>query len=158
MNIDEERIQACVDAFEGIPTEFIKGRNIAEILFGDISTTDEITEDGGKCFTFNSPLITALSETFVKTLDKNKADNYLELRLLHPDEGILVITLQKQNGKTPAQLVDEIKNEMRLLKEQIEETFSRVNSGDVRYFSEDEVEERMKSFISNIETDNKVGK
>jgi antitoxin component of RelBE/YafQ-DinJ toxin-antitoxin module len=37
------------------------------------------------------------------------------------------------------------------LKEQIEETFSRVDNGDVRYFSEDEVEERMNSFIANIE-------
>jgi antitoxin component of RelBE/YafQ-DinJ toxin-antitoxin module len=37
------------------------------------------------------------------------------------------------------------------LKEQIEETFLRVDSGDVKYFSEDEADERMNNFISNIE-------
>jgi len=35
--------------------------------------------------------------------------------------------------------------------EQIEETFLRVDSGDVQYYSEDEAEERMNSFIANIE-------
>lgn len=37
------------------------------------------------------------------------------------------------------------------LKEQIEETFLRVDSGDVQYYSEDEAEDRMNSFIANIE-------
>ncbi|MDI8993122.1 hypothetical protein MJI20_30780, partial [Salmonella enterica subsp. enterica serovar Anatum] len=37
------------------------------------------------------------------------------------------------------------------LKEQIEETFSRVEKGEIRYYSEDEADERMNSFISKIE-------
>ena len=37
------------------------------------------------------------------------------------------------------------------LKEQIEETFSRVDKGEIRYYSEDEADERMNSFISKIE-------
>lgn len=37
------------------------------------------------------------------------------------------------------------------LKEQIEETFARVDRGEIRYYSEDEADDRMKSFISKIE-------
>lgn len=37
------------------------------------------------------------------------------------------------------------------LKEQIEETFARVDRGEIRYYSEDEADERMRSFIAKIE-------
>lgn len=37
------------------------------------------------------------------------------------------------------------------LKEQIEDTFARVNSGEIRYYTEDEADERMDRFISRIE-------
>jgi len=42
------------------------------------------------------------------------------------------------------------------LKEQIEETFERVRCGDNIYYTEDEAEERMNSFISRIENQEKV--
>nr|CRY95940.1 hypothetical protein [uncultured prokaryote] len=42
-------------------------------------------------------------------------------------------------------------NEEVWLKEQIEETFARVARGDNTYYSEDEAEERMKSFILKME-------
>ena len=38
-----------------------------------------------------------------------------------------------------------------MTKEEIEETFSRVEKGEIRYYSEDEADERMNSFISKIE-------
>lgn len=37
------------------------------------------------------------------------------------------------------------------LKEQIEDTFARVDKGEIRYYSEEEADERMNSFISKIE-------
>ena len=44
------------------------------------------------------------------------------------------------------------------LKEQIEETFSRVDKGEIRYYSEDEADERMNSFISKSRTNTKLHK
>lgn len=41
------------------------------------------------------------------------------------------------------------------LKEQIEETFSRIDSGEVTYYSEEEAEEMMNSFISTMEEEGK---
>jgi len=37
------------------------------------------------------------------------------------------------------------------LKEQVEDTFARVDRGENRYFTEDEADERMNTFISKIE-------
>lgn len=37
------------------------------------------------------------------------------------------------------------------LKEQIEDTFARVNNGEIRYYTENEADEKMNSFISRIE-------
>ncbi|WP_433712772.1 type II toxin-antitoxin system RelB/DinJ family antitoxin [Escherichia marmotae] len=37
------------------------------------------------------------------------------------------------------------------LKEQIEDTFARVEKGEILYYSEEEADERMNSFISKIE-------
>lgn len=40
------------------------------------------------------------------------------------------------------------------LKEQIDDTFNRIEAGDVRYYSEEETNEKMQSFIASMEEKN----
>ena len=57
-----------------------------------------------------------IAESLYKSLEQTSAKNYLEVSFFHPEEGYIVVTLQRTNGKTPHQLLEEKERELEKLR------------------------------------------
>lgn len=100
----ERRIAACVNAFEGIPTERIEGKNLGEILAGEVRLHSAGPRaDGGFGFEFSGGICQLMAEAYAEQFRQSGAINYLELLFHHSDIGQLTITMQRVEGLTPAQ-------------------------------------------------------
>jgi hypothetical protein len=98
------RIAACVNAFEGIPTERIEGKNLGEILAGEMRLHGAGPRaDGAFGFEFSGGVCQLLAEAYAEQFKQSGAINYLELLFQHSDIGPLTITMQLVEGLTPAQ-------------------------------------------------------
>jgi len=100
----ERRIAACVNAFEGIPTDRIEGKNLGEILAGEVRLHGAGPRaDGGFGFEFSGGICQLMAEAYAEQFRQSGAINYLELLFHHSDIGPLTITMQRVEGLTPAQ-------------------------------------------------------
>lgn len=100
----ERRIAACVNAFEGIPTDRIEGKNLGEILAGEVRIHSAGPHaDGGFGFEFSGGVCQLMAEAYAEQFRQSGAINYLELLFNHSDIGPLNITMQRVEGLTPAQ-------------------------------------------------------
>jgi len=98
------RIAACVSAFEGIPTYRIEGKNLGEILAGEVRLNGAGPRaDGGFGFEFSGGVCQLMAEAYAEQFRQSGAINYLELLFHHSDIGPLTITMQRVEGLTPAQ-------------------------------------------------------
>jgi|GEM_PF-1117073 len=98
------RIAACVSAFEGIPTDRIEGKNLGEILAGEVRLNGAGPRaDGGFGFEFSGGVCQLMAEAYAEQFRQSGAINYLELLFHHSDIGPLTITMQRIEGLTPAQ-------------------------------------------------------
>ena len=100
----ERRIAACVNAFDGIPTDRIEGKNLGEILAGEVRLNGAGPRaDGGFGFEFSGGVCQLMAEAYAEQFRQSGAINYLELLFHHSDIGPLTITMQRVEGLTPAQ-------------------------------------------------------
>lgn len=100
----ERRIAACVNAFEGIPTDRIEGKNLGAILAGEVRLNGAGPRaDGGFGFEFSGGVCQLMAEAYAEQFRQSGAINYLELLFHHSDIGPLTITMQRVEGLTPAQ-------------------------------------------------------
>lgn len=100
----ERRITACVNAFEGIPTDRIEGKNLGEILAGEVRLHGAGPRaDGGFGFEFSGGICQLMANAYAQQFRQSGAINYLELLFNHSDIGPLTITMQRVEGLTPAQ-------------------------------------------------------
>lgn len=98
------RIAACVSAFEGIPTDRIEGKNLGEILAGEVRLNGAGPRaDGCFGFEFSGGICQLMAEAYAEQFRQSGAINYLELLFHHSDIGPLTITMQRVEGLTPAQ-------------------------------------------------------
>lgn len=98
------RLAACWNFCDGIPTEKLEGTDLAGYVsaqtmltgmqFGNGSATIEL--EGGACG--------LLAASFADQFKRSGAVNFLELQMGHPDLGEFVVSMQRLQGKTPAQL------------------------------------------------------
>ena len=99
-----QRIVACVNAFEGIETDRIAGKNLGEFLAGEVRLNRaEPKPDGSFGFTFSGFAVQLMAESMAQQFKDSGAVNYLELRFQHIDIGPLTVTMQREEGLTPAQ-------------------------------------------------------
>lgn len=99
-----QRIVACVNAFAGIETEHIYGKDIGEIFAGEVRLNKaEPTEDGGFSFSFSGGFIQLMANAYAKQFTHSGAINYLELVFQHQELDQFNVTMQRINGLTPAQ-------------------------------------------------------
>lgn len=106
------RIAACVNAFDGIPTERIEGKNLGEILAGEMRLHGAGPRaDGGFGFEFSGGVCQLLAEAYADQFKQSGAINYLELLFQHSDVGPLTITMQRVEGLTPAQKLAQAEGE-----------------------------------------------
>ncbi|MDH1171405.1 hypothetical protein [Pantoea agglomerans] len=108
----QRRISACVNALEGIPTDRIEGKNLGEILAGEVRLHGAgPRRDGGFGFEFSGGVCQLLAEAYAEQFKQSGAINYLELLFQHSDIGPLTITMQRVDGLTPAQKLAQAENE-----------------------------------------------
>ena len=108
-----QRIVACVNAFAGIETERIYGKDIGEILAGEVRLNKaEPTEDGGFSFSFSGGFIQLMANAYAEQFKHSGAINYLELVFQHHELGQLNVTMQRVNGLTPAQKLAQAEAEL----------------------------------------------
>lgn len=99
-----QRIVACVNAFEGIETDRIAGKNLGEFLAGEVRLNKaEPKHDGSFGFTFSGFAVQLMAGSMAQQIKDSGAVNYLELRFQHRDIGPLTVTMQREEGLTPAQ-------------------------------------------------------
>ena len=110
---DERRIAACLSAFDGIPTEKIEGKTVAEVVAEEAYITGLqggfLGLEGGACG--------LLAGLFAGQFEGEGATNFLEIRLHHPALGPFVVTMQRQAGETPGQKLAQLKAELASLQE-----------------------------------------
>ncbi|CAM3593667.1 hypothetical protein BS639_22840 [Rouxiella silvae] len=112
-----QRIVACVNAFNGINTEQIAGKNLGEFLAGEVKLNKaEPQPDGGFGFTFSGFAIQLMAESFADQFRESGAINYLEMLFEHKDIGPLTITMQRTQGLTPVQKLSKAEAERDVLK------------------------------------------
>lgn len=97
-----ERIVACVNAFDGIETGRIAGKNLGEFLAGEVRLHKaEPHPDGGFGFSFSGFAVQLMAEAFAEQFKGSGAVNYLELLFQHKELGPLTVTMQRVAGLTP---------------------------------------------------------
>ncbi|RUT30847.1 hypothetical protein WG29040_23190 [Pseudomonas sp. PAMC 29040] len=80
---------------------------LAEKVVNSTMLTGLVPDDGGMTLGFEGGACGMLAQLFGDQFYESPAINYLELRFdsaKHPDIGRLVVTLQREEGKTPAEL------------------------------------------------------
>lgn len=80
---------------------------IAEKVVNSTMLTGLVPDDGGMTLGFEGGACGMLAQLFGDQFYESQAINYLELRFdstKHPDMGRLVVTLQREEGQTPAEL------------------------------------------------------
>lgn len=104
------RIVACVNACEGIPTEKIEGRNIADYVTSEAFLTG-MEVHGGLNVGLKGLAVQMLAEQFAGQFVGNGVVNFLDLTMVSEETGPLIVTIQRKHGKTPAQLKAEIEQQ-----------------------------------------------
>ena len=101
------RLAACWNALDGIPTDQIKGKSLAEIVVGMTHLTGmqggTIGLEGGACG--------LLAANFADQFKGSGAINFLEVRMGHPEVGEFTVTMQRQEGETPSQQIAALKKQ-----------------------------------------------
>lgn len=116
----ERRVTACVNAFEGIPTERIEGKDLGQILAGEMRLNGAGPRaDGGFGFEFSGGVCQLLAEAYADQFKQSGAINYLELLFDHTEIGPLTITMQRVEGLTPAHKLAQAEAERDQLQEQV---------------------------------------
>jgi len=109
---EDRRIAACVNAFDGIPTERIEGKDLGQILAGELRLNSAgPKKDGGFGFEFSGGVCQLLAEAYADQFKQSGAINYLELLFDHTEIGPLTITMQRVEGLTPAQKLAKVEAE-----------------------------------------------
>lgn len=118
---EERRVAACVNAFEGIPTERIDGKDLGQILAGELRLNGAGPRaDGGVGFEFSGGVCQLLAEAYTEQFRQSGAINYLELLFNHTEIGPLTITMQRVDGLTPAKKLALAESERDALQEQVQ--------------------------------------
>ena len=99
-----QRIVACVNAFDGIDTYRIAGKNLGEFLAGEFRLNKaEPKPDGSFGFSFSGFAVQLMAESMAQQFKESGAVNYLELVFHHKDIGPITVTMQREEGLTLAQ-------------------------------------------------------
>lgn len=119
LEANAHRLQACWNACEGIPTEKLDKRVIAEYVaveeyiasFGSNEAELELHTKSLAC--------QLLALSFAGKFKGVGATNYLEMQMHDPEIGAFSVTIQRIEGQTPAEKSDELSKEIDLLKNKV---------------------------------------
>lgn len=121
IDIPPNRILACVQAFEGIELERFEGKSVAQYIASETrlrsagpgeSGSFDLVLDGGACG--------LLIEAFAGQFKQSGATNYLECGFIHGELGTMTVTVQRVDGITPAQRIQELQLRLEGCNEELE--------------------------------------
>ena len=100
-----------------------KEKQRADALGGDEVAIKRIVydENSGMEMSIQHAGARLIAENLYRSLEESNARNYLEVTFYHPDEGKIVVTLQRLHGKTPHQKLVDAEAEIKKLKKVIED-------------------------------------
>lgn len=125
----QRRVAACLNAFDGIPTDKIEGKNLGEILAGEMRLNNAgPREGGGFGFEFSGGVCQLMAEAFAEQFKHSGAINYLELLFDHSDIGPLTITMQRVDGLTPAHKLAKAESERDALQQKLDAVLAGLDS------------------------------
>lgn len=144
LSADIERSIACLNAFEGIPTERIVGKDLGQIMAGEVKLHAAGPRPGGGFgFEFSGGVCQMMAEAYAEQFKSSGAINYLELLFNHTEIGPLTITMQRVEGLTPAQKLAKAEDERSELLEALQCLFEDykqlADSGDAGNWSLEDI-------------------
>ena len=78
----------------------------------DVMVHEMSVKNGGINMMLEHPVFGMLLTEMLKLFDQQGAQNFLEFRMSHPERGEFVCTIQRKEGKTQGQIIDELKKEV----------------------------------------------
>lgn len=113
------RLEACLGAFEGVPTEKFAGKSAALFVGGEayFAGMNPTVDGNGMELELSGDACQILAESFAGQFEGSGAINFLEVNLSHASVGPMSVTIQRVHGKTPGQLRSEALAELAKTKE-----------------------------------------
>lgn len=105
------RIVACVNACDGIPTEKLEGRTIAEYVSDEAYLQGMQPSGDGLSVGLSGLACQMLASSFAGQFVGSRAVNYLEVHMENPEIGEFNVTIQRKEGKTPGQMKAEVEQQ-----------------------------------------------
>jgi hypothetical protein len=99
-----DRAAVCVAACEGIPTEKLQGKTIAEYVAGEAYLNGLAPGADGFNIGLSGIACQLFASSFAGQFKGSGAMNFLQVNMEHPEMGAFYVTIQRAEGKTPAQL------------------------------------------------------
>jgi hypothetical protein len=113
MNTDTsaERAAICLAACDGIPSEKLRGKTIAQYVAGEAYLTGATPGADGFNMGLSGIACQMFASSFAGQFKGSGAINFLQVNMEHTELGAFFVTIQRADGKTPAQLKREAEQE-----------------------------------------------
>lgn len=100
---DARRLAACWNAFDGVDTDKIEGKTVAEYVCGEAYLTGMRPAAGGMNINLSGTACQMLADSFAGQFKGSGAINHLEVGMTHREIGDFIVTIQRVHGETPCQ-------------------------------------------------------
>lgn len=110
------RLVACWNAFDGVATGDFEGKSAAEY----VADQAYLVGLNGSTLDLSGSAVEVMASSFAGQFIGSGATNYLEARMTHKELGSFTVTMQRQNGETPAQQVAALRAEVERLREALQ--------------------------------------
>ncbi len=97
------RLVACWNAFEGVGTDKIEGKSVAEYVCGEAYFQGMQPIEGGLSLGLTGNACQMFASAFAGQFKGIGALNFIEVQMSHAETGPFIVTMQRQNGETPSQ-------------------------------------------------------
>lgn len=106
-NGNMRRIAACWNFCESIATEKLESQTIAEYIAGEAYLNAFTASKGAANFDLQGSACRVLAASFAGQFKGSGAINYLEIQMAHEEIGEFTVTMQRKQGETPAQKLND---------------------------------------------------
>ena len=149
---DMHRLAACWNAFDGVPTEKFAGKSVADYVCEEAYITGmEPVEGAGMEFGLKGTALQMFASSFAGQFKANDAINFLEVRMLHPETGPLLVTMQRLEGQSPAEQKITLQLRLDAARNQLDDARTLLSDAleafDDNAAQDHEVADRIRSFL-----------
>lgn len=99
---DAKRLAACWNLLHEFDTEAIEAGTFADFIGKQVYQHEIENANSGE-FRLSDVSLQLMAAGFAGKMKANRAENYMEFGLFHPETGHITLTVQRTEGLTPAQ-------------------------------------------------------